>query len=99
VLPSIPGYGFPGPTHKLGWNVARIAQAWDELMTRLGYERYGAEGGDWGASVSRELGIIALGHVIGVHLNMRPPRSPSGRTQLDLEEPVVGADDLVPALR
>ncbi|HEX9040433.1 MAG TPA: epoxide hydrolase [Trebonia sp.] len=70
VLPSIPGYGFSGPTREPGWNVARIALAWDELMTRLGYERYGAQGGDWGSAISRELGISVPGHVIGVHLNM-----------------------------
>src|SRR3984957_2711424 len=59
VVPSIPGYGFSGPTLAPGWDVHRIALAWDELMTRLGYERYGAQGGDWGASISRELGISA----------------------------------------
>lgn len=70
VVPAIPGYGFSGPTREPGWNVARIARAWDELMTRLGYQRYGAQGGDWGAVISRELGISAADHVIGVHLNM-----------------------------
>ena len=73
VLPSIPGYGFSGPTSEPGWNVARIALAWDELMARLGYERYGAQGGDWGSSISRELGVSVPGHVIGVHLNMLIP--------------------------
>jgi microsomal epoxide hydrolase len=53
--------------------VHRIAVAWDELMTRLGYARYGAQGGDWGAQISRELGLTAFGHVIGVHLNMLIP--------------------------
>jgi epoxide hydrolase len=73
VLPSIPGYGFSGPTREPGWNVARIALAWDELMTRLGYQRYGAQGGDWGSSISRELGVSVPEHVIGVHLNMLLP--------------------------
>jgi len=73
VLPTIPGYGFSGPTSEPGWNVARIALAWDELMARLGYERYGAQGGDWGSSISRELGVSVPGHVIGVHLNMLLP--------------------------
>jgi microsomal epoxide hydrolase len=73
VLPSIPGYGFSGPTSEPGWNVARVARAWDELMTRLGYQRYGAQGGDWGSSISRELGVSVPGHVIGVHLNMLIP--------------------------
>jgi microsomal epoxide hydrolase len=70
VVPSMPGYGFSGPTSVTGWNVNRIALAWDDLMGRLGYQRYGAQGGDWGSSVSRELGLIASGHVVGVHLNM-----------------------------
>ncbi|MBO0822725.1 MAG: epoxide hydrolase [Actinobacteria bacterium] len=74
VAPSIPGFGFSGPTHEPGWNVHRIATAWDELMTRLGYPRYGAQGGDWGSSISRQLGIIAKEHVIGVHLNMLFPQ-------------------------
>jgi len=76
IVPSIPGYGFSGPTGDRGWNVRRIAAAWDELMRRLGYERYGAQGGDWGASISRELGIIASEHIIGVHLNMLTPWAP-----------------------
>jgi hypothetical protein len=70
VVPSIPGFGFSGPTRDRGWNVRRIAQAWDELMKRLGYQRYGAQGGDWGSSISRELGLIAPDHLAGVHLNM-----------------------------
>src|SRR6516165_5430859 len=87
VIPSIPGYGFSGPTHEPGWNVQRIALAWDELMTRLGYERYGAQVGDWGASISRELGISAAGHVIGVHLNMLFPQGPLDQPDLtDVEK-------------
>src|SRR5438552_111605 len=74
VVPSIPGFGFSGPTRDTGWNVGRIARAWDELMQRLGYPRYGAQGGDWGSSISRELGLIVPGHLIGVHLNMLLPR-------------------------
>ncbi len=73
VVPAIPGYGFSGPTRERGWNVRRIAQAWAALMGRLGYVRYGAQGGDWGSSISRELGIIAPEHLIGVHLNMLTP--------------------------
>jgi pimeloyl-ACP methyl ester carboxylesterase len=70
VIPSIPGYGFSGPTRETGWNLARIAAAFAELMRRLGYARYGAQGGDWGAGISRELGLLAPERVIGVHLNM-----------------------------
>lgn len=69
VVPSIPGYGFSGPTHETGWNTARVARAWAELMSRLGYDHYGAQGGDWGAFVSVELGRIAPVHVVGVHVN------------------------------
>jgi epoxide hydrolase len=73
VVPSLPGYGLSGPTGEPGWNVHRVARAWDELMQGLGYLRYGAQGGDWGSVISRELGLIAPGHLIGVHLNMLIP--------------------------
>ena len=86
VVPSIPGYGFSGPTHDRGWNVHRIAQAWEELMRHLGYDRYGAQGGDWGSGISRELGLIAGEHVIGVHLNMLSPWVPQDVTDLTDEE-------------
>jgi pimeloyl-ACP methyl ester carboxylesterase len=69
VIPSIPGYGFSGPTREAGWTTGRIARAWAELMARLGYPRYGAQGGDWGAFISPELGRIDPDHVAGVHLN------------------------------
>ncbi|MGQ4387189.1 epoxide hydrolase family protein [Streptomyces sp. SAS_270] len=69
VIPAIPGFGFSGPTRERGWNVQRIAQAWAELMRRLGYERYGAQGGDWGAVISPELGRVAPDAVVGVHVN------------------------------
>jgi epoxide hydrolase len=86
VVPSIPGYGFSGPTQDRGWNVHRIARAWDELMGRLGYQRYGAQGGDWGSAISRELGLIAGEHIIGVHLNMLFPWVPEDATDLTAEE-------------
>ncbi|MGW5485620.1 epoxide hydrolase family protein [Streptosporangium sandarakinum] len=69
VIPSIPGYGFSGPTTETGWDVSRVARAWAELMSRLGYERYGAHGGDWGARISPELTRIDSGHVAGLHMN------------------------------
>jgi pimeloyl-ACP methyl ester carboxylesterase len=68
VIPSIPGYGFSGPTRDAGWDSARVAKAWDELMKRLGYERYGAHGGDAGALIGRELGILKPPGLVGVHL-------------------------------
>ncbi len=86
VVPSIPGYGFSGPTQDRGWNVHRIAQAWDELMRRLGYQRYGAQGGDWGSAISRELGLVAPEHIIGVHLNMLFPWVPEDAADLTDEE-------------
>lgn len=69
VVPSLPGYGFSGPTTERGWDVRRIAHAWAVLMARLGYERYGAQGGDWGAGVACDLGVIDPEHVTGIHLN------------------------------
>jgi epoxide hydrolase len=69
VIPSIPGFGFSGPTRVAGWNAARTATAWAELMRRLGYERYIAHGNDAGAIVSPILGELDREHVIGVHVN------------------------------
>jgi len=69
VIPSIPGFGFSGPTRERGWNAARTAAAWAELMRRLGYERYGAHGNDAGAIVGPILGELDRDHVIGVHVN------------------------------
>jgi pimeloyl-ACP methyl ester carboxylesterase len=69
VIPSIPGFGFSGPTREPGWNAARTAAAWAALMSRLGYERYGAHGNDAGAIVSPILGELDGEHVIGVHVN------------------------------
>jgi pimeloyl-ACP methyl ester carboxylesterase len=69
VAPSVPGFGFTGPVEEPGWNYARIARAWAELMDRLGYRRYGAQGGDTGSIVSPELGRLVPDRVIGVHIN------------------------------
>jgi epoxide hydrolase len=68
VAPSLPGYGFSGPTTEPGWDSARMARALATLMSRLGYDRWGAAGGDAGALVGRELGILAPDGLIGVHL-------------------------------
>jgi pimeloyl-ACP methyl ester carboxylesterase len=69
VIPSLPGFGFSGPTVDRGWTTDRIARAWAELMRRLGYQRYGAQGGDLGAAISPQLGRVAPDHFTGVHLN------------------------------
>jgi len=70
VCPSIPGYGWSGPTTEPGWDLLRVAQAWKTLMARLGYERYGAQGGDWGAMISATLASIDAEHMVGLHSNM-----------------------------
>ncbi|HET6952945.1 MAG TPA: epoxide hydrolase [Acidimicrobiales bacterium] len=69
VVPSIPGFAFSGPVTEPGWTVARVAAAWAELATRLGYERFGAHGGDMGALISPDLGRAAPDRVVGVHVN------------------------------
>jgi epoxide hydrolase len=69
VCPSLPGYGFSGKPTKSGWGVERIAAAWETLMGRLGYERYGAQGGDWGAAVTTQIGRNG-GRCVGIHVNM-----------------------------
>ena len=68
VVPSIPGVGFSGPTHDVGWDTRRVARAWVELMGRLGYERYGAHGNDGGSQISPEVGRCAPDRVAGVHV-------------------------------
>jgi pimeloyl-ACP methyl ester carboxylesterase len=70
VLPSLPGYGFSGEPTEIGWDVGRIAQAWAELMNRLGYTRYVAQGGDVGASVTDAMGRQAPKGLLGIHTNL-----------------------------
>ena len=81
VCPTLPGFGFSGKPTAAGWTVERIALAWDTLMTRLGYDHYGAQGGDWGAAVTTQIGRNG-GGCIGIHLNM-PIAGPTG----DLSDP------------
>jgi epoxide hydrolase len=87
VAPSIPGFGFSRPTREAGWTEQRVAEAWAELMRRLGYERYGAQGGDIGAGVSPNLGRVAPDKVVGVHVNAATvgfmPFPPLEETELD----------------
>ncbi|MEU1241984.1 epoxide hydrolase [Micromonospora parva] len=68
VIPSLPGFGFSGPTRSAGWNRFRIARAWAELMNRLGYDSYGAVGNDAGSMIAPELGRIDPERVLGVHV-------------------------------
>ena len=70
VAPSLPGYGFSDKPIVTGWGVERTARAWAALMGRLGYERYGAQGGDWGSMVTTSIAQQDPGHVAGIHLNM-----------------------------
>jgi pimeloyl-ACP methyl ester carboxylesterase len=75
VLPSLPGYGFSGEPREVGWDPGRVAQAWAELMRRLGYTRYVAQGGDGGAAVTDTMALQAPDGLAGIHLNFlrRPP--------------------------
>jgi pimeloyl-ACP methyl ester carboxylesterase len=89
VIPSLPGYGFSGPTREIGWNRYRTAAAWAELMRRLGYDRYGAVGNDAGSMVNPELGRIDAEHVVGLHVTQIfsfPSGDPSEMADLTPEE-------------
>lgn len=82
VCPSLPGYGFSGKPSQSGWGVEKIAETWDQLMVQLGYENYGAQGGDWGAAVTTQIGRN-IGHCDAIHINM-----PIGRpTPESLQDP------------
>lgn len=70
VCPSLPGYGFSDKPSHSGWGVEHIADAWAVLMARLGYQRYGAQGGDWGSAVTNCIGQRDADHVVGIHLNL-----------------------------
>ena len=85
VAPSLPGYGFSDKPSRTGWNIQRIARAWAELMPRLGYSRYAAQGGDWGAMVTTCIGIQDPGHCLGIHLNA-PTAQPDPATSSELTE-------------
>jgi pimeloyl-ACP methyl ester carboxylesterase len=95
VLPSLPGYGFSGEPTELGWNVGRVAPAWAELMRRLGYTRYVAQGGDVGAAVTDAMGRQAPEGLLGTHMNLlvtvlaggpMPSESEEERAALDATE-------------
>jgi epoxide hydrolase len=82
VVPSLPGYGFSGKPVSPGWDVHRIARAWADLMTRLGYPRFLAAGSDWGTSVSTSLALQHPQRLVGIHLV--PPLAPPDRDADDL---------------
>jgi pimeloyl-ACP methyl ester carboxylesterase len=87
VIPSMPGYGFSGKPTTTGWNSDRIARAWDVLMKRLGYTRYVAQGGDWGARVSESLGHLAPQGLLGIHMNLLLTLPPEIVRATNLGEP------------
>ncbi|MFF1381546.1 epoxide hydrolase family protein [Streptomyces sp. NPDC058308] len=82
VCPSLPGFGFSGKPSGTGWGTERIADAWDRLMSRLGYARYGAQGGDWGARITMALGRRHPENVVGIHLSMVPFHEPENTADL-----------------
>jgi epoxide hydrolase len=82
VCPTLPGYGFSDKPTAAGWKVEKIARAWAELMARLGYDRYVAQGGDWGSAVTTAIGIQDTQHCAGIHLNM-PIAAPDPATLAD----------------
>ena len=81
VCPSLPGYGFSDKPSQPGWDIERIAAAWTALMSQLGYERYGAQGSDWGTSISATIAKLDPAHVAGIHLT--PPLAPPDPETLD----------------
>jgi pimeloyl-ACP methyl ester carboxylesterase len=94
VIPSMPGYGFSGKPAETGWDVPHIARAWAELMKRLGYTRYVAQGGDWGALITEVMGAQAPDGLIGIHTNMAGALPP--KIAKPLASNVLGAGDPAP---
>jgi pimeloyl-ACP methyl ester carboxylesterase len=95
VCPTLPGFGFSGKPSKPGWGVERIGEAWGKLMARLGYDRYVAQGGDWGAAVTSSMGLTETVHCAGIHTNMPIVRPSEVVTQnlTDFEkDAIAGAD-------
>ncbi|MDZ7781861.1 MAG: epoxide hydrolase [Halioglobus sp.] len=85
IAPCLPGYGFSGKPQQAGTSVQKIAGMWSELMARLGYERYVAQGGDWGSMITMNIGLADAEHCAGIHLNM-PVVIPDPDTMDDLTE-------------
>ncbi len=83
VCPALPGYGFSDKPASPGWGIERIGRAWGELMARLGYDRYVAQGGDWGSAVTHSMALTETAHCLGIHTNM-PLLEPDPDTLDDL---------------
>ena len=94
VLPSLPGYGFSGEPTEVGWDPGRVAQAWAELMRRLGYTRYVAQGGDVGASVTDAMGRQAPEGLVGIHMNLLVTALGGGPSRRTSEEERAALDAL-----
>jgi pimeloyl-ACP methyl ester carboxylesterase len=94
VIPSMPGYGFSAKPNETGWDVPHIARAWAELMKRLGYTRYVAQGGDWGALITEVMGAQAPEGLIGIHTNM--PGALPPQISKAIASNVLGAGDPAP---
>jgi pimeloyl-ACP methyl ester carboxylesterase len=89
IIPSLPGFGFSGPTTTRGWGPQRMAKALVVLMDRLGYTKYGIQGGDWGSEIARDMAYQAPAHVIGLHLNLifvNPPNPEAVAQMSDAEQ-------------
>jgi pimeloyl-ACP methyl ester carboxylesterase len=86
VVPSLPGYGFSDAPREPGWDIARVARAFVVLMERLGYARYGAQGGDWGAQIPTRMATLDPEHCVGLHLNMPIAGPPADDVALTEEE-------------
>jgi pimeloyl-ACP methyl ester carboxylesterase len=88
VIPSLPGHGFSGKPTETGWDPIRIAKAWAVLMERLGYDRYVAQGGDWGNAVTEQLALLKPPGLVGIHTNMPATLSPEISKGVQAGEPV-----------
>jgi pimeloyl-ACP methyl ester carboxylesterase len=99
VVPSLPGYGFSAEPAELGWNVGHIAQAWAELMHRLGYTRYVAQGGDVGAAVTDSMGRQAPEGLLGIHMNLLLAGLGGGYPSLNTSEEERAALDAIHTFR
>lgn len=88
VIPSLPGFGFSGNPVERGWDVPQIARAWHHLMTILGYQRWFAQGGDWGSAITEMIGLQNLGGCAGIHVNMvaAPPNREDRENLTDQEK-------------
>ena len=86
ICPSLPGFGFSAKPRSTGWGVDRIALTWGKLMARLGYDRYGAQGGDWGSAVTTALGALDTEHCAGIHITLAMATRPQVQGEPTLEE-------------